>query len=258
MIIMLCRNIVRCVFESLKICIFFYVSDIWMFGVMLWEMFIYGQEFWIGFNGSQILYKIDKEGEWLFWFEDCFQDIYNVMVQCWVYKLEDRFIFVVLWDFLLEVQFMDMWVFQDFEELDKLYIQMNDVIIVIEGRVENYWWCGQNMWMLCVGFFFCNVVIFVVGLLVQDISQFLQNSFIYMGYGDSDFCYCWGFLDRIDELYLGNFMDFFDLLSVELSIFWFFQYLGGVKKLVYDFVSEDQDFLFSDFKRLGLWKLGLF
>ncbi|PNJ07575.1 TNK2 isoform 15, partial [Pongo abelii] len=69
-----------CAPESLKTRTFSHASDTWMFGVTLWEMFTYGQEPWIGLNGSQILHKIDKEGERLPRPEDCPQDIYNVMV----------------------------------------------------------------------------------------------------------------------------------------------------------------------------------
>nr|XP_030715300.1 activated CDC42 kinase 1 isoform X18 [Globicephala melas] len=261
-----------CAPESLKTRTFSHASDTWMFGVTLWEMFTYGQEPWIGLNGSQILHKIDKEGERLPRPEDCPQDIYNVMVQCWAHKPEDRPTFVALRDFLLEAQPTDMRALQDFEESDKLHIQMNDVITVIEGRAENYWWRGQNTRTLCVGPFPRNVVTSVAGLSAQDISQPLQNSFIHTGHGDSDPRHCWGFPDRIDELYLGNPMDPPDLLSVELSTSRPTQHLGRVKreppprppqpaiftqKPTYDPVSEDQDPLSSDFKRLGLRKPGL-
>ncbi|XP_054537333.1 activated CDC42 kinase 1 isoform X29 [Pan troglodytes] len=197
-----------CAPESLKTRTFSHASDTWMFGVTLWEMFTYGQEPWIGLNGSQ-------------------------------------------------AQPTDMRALQDFEEPDKLHIQMNDVITVIEGRAENYWWRGQNTRTLCVGPFPRNVVTSVAGLSAQDISQPLQNSFIHTGHGDSDPRHCWGFPDRIDELYLGNPMDPPDLLSVELSTSRPPQHLGGVKKPTYDPVSEDQDPLSSDFKRLGLRKPGL-
>ncbi|XP_078210966.1 activated CDC42 kinase 1 isoform X45 [Callithrix jacchus] len=246
-----------CAPESLKTRTFSHASDTWMFGVTLWEMFTYGQEPWIGLNGSQILHKIDKEGERLPRPEDCPQDIYNVMVQCWAHKPEDRPTFVALRDFLLEAHPTDMRALQDFEEPDKLHIQMNDVITVIEGRAENYWWRGQNTRTLCVGPFPRNVVTSVAGLSAQDISQPLQNSFIHTGHGDSDPRHCWGFPDRIDELYLGNPMDPPDLLSVELSTSRPTQHLGRVKKPTYDPVSEDQDPLSSDFKRLGLRKSGL-
>ncbi|XP_023613082.1 activated CDC42 kinase 1 isoform X3 [Myotis lucifugus] len=261
-----------CAPESLKTRTFSHASDTWMFGVTLWEMFTYGQEPWIGLNGSQILHKIDKEGERLPRPEDCPQDIYNVMVQCWAHKPEDRPTFVALRDFLLEAQPTDMRALQDFEEPDKLHIQMNDVITVIEGRAENYWWRGQNTRTLCVGPFPRNVVTSVAGLSAQDISQPLQNSFIHTGHGDSDPRHCWGFPDKIDELYLGNPMDPPDLLSVELSTSRPTQHLGRVKreppprppqpaiftkKPTYDPVSEDQDPLSSDFKRPGVRKPGL-
>lgn len=108
-----------------------------MFGVTLWEMFTHGQEPWLGLNGSQvkaharkhslflavscfsiiipccyyyycrwcvqILHKVDVEAERLCKPEDCPQDVYNVMLQCWSPKPEDRPTFIALRDFLLEV-----------------------------------------------------------------------------------------------------------------------------------------------------------
>lgn len=125
----------RCAPESLKTRTFSHATDTWMFGVTLWEMFTHGQEPWLGLNGSQvnmnghhglqskshpdevvlrlclcsmsspqILHKIDKEGERLPKPEDCPQDIYNVMLQCWAQKPDDRPTFVALREFLLEVR----------------------------------------------------------------------------------------------------------------------------------------------------------
>ncbi|XP_051263928.1 tyrosine kinase, non-receptor, 2b isoform X3 [Dicentrarchus labrax] len=206
-----------CAPESLKTRTFSHATDTWMFGVTLWEMFTHGQEPWLGLNGSQILHKIDKEGERLPKPEDCPQDIYNVMLQCWAQKPDDRPTFVALRDFLLETMPTDMCALQDFDEPDKLHIQINDVITIIEGRAENYWWRGQNKRTLKVGQFPRNVVTSVAGLSAHDISRPLKNSFIHTGHGDSDPHRCWGFPDRIDDLYLGNPMDPPDVLGVDLS-----------------------------------------
>ncbi|XP_038134810.1 tyrosine kinase, non-receptor, 2b isoform X3 [Cyprinodon tularosa] len=206
-----------CAPESLKTRTFSHATDAWMFGVTLWEMFTHGQEPWLGLNGSQILHKIDKEGERLQKPEDCPQDIYNVMLQCWAQKPGDRPTFVNLREFLLETMPTDMCALQDFDELDKLHIKVNDVITIIEGRAENYWWRGQNKRTLKVGQFPRNVVTSVAGLSAHDISRPLKNSFIHTGHGDTNPQRCWGFPDRIDDLYLGNPMDPPDVLGLDLS-----------------------------------------
>ena len=51
-----------CAPESLKSRQFSHASDTWMFGVTLWEMFTFGEEPWIGLNGSQILQKVTNSG----------------------------------------------------------------------------------------------------------------------------------------------------------------------------------------------------
>lgn len=122
----------------------------------------------------------------------------------------------------------DMCALEDFDEPDKLHIQIDDVITIIEGRwvcftassvmlsfqlfefsmfhseilsirAENYWWRGQNKRTLKVGQFPRNVVTAVAGLSAHDISRPLKNSFIHTGHGDSNPRRCWGFPDRIDE-----------------------------------------------------------
>uniref|UniRef100_A0A3B4ZM27 Activated CDC42 kinase 1 n=2 Tax=Stegastes partitus TaxID=144197 RepID=A0A3B4ZM27_9TELE len=245
-----------CAPESLKTRTFSHATDTWMFGVTLWEMFTHGQEPWLGLNGSQILHKIDKEGERLPKPEDCPQDIYNVMLQCWAQKPDDRPTFVALREFLLETMPTDMCALQDFDEPDKLLIQMNDVITIVEGRAENYWWRGQNKRTLKVGQFPRNVVTSVAGLSAHDISRPLKNSFIHTGHGDSNPHRCWGFPDRIDDLYLGNPMDPPDVLGLEFGSARPTQLPGRAKKPCYDPVNEEEDLTSAGLKRLSLRKTG--
>ncbi|TUX35875.1 Activated CDC42 kinase 1 [Bagarius yarrelli] len=146
----------------------------------------------------KILHKIDKEGERLIKPEDCPQDIYNVMLQSWSPKPEDRPTFMALRDFLMELK-----------------IHANDVITIIEGRAENYWWRGQNRQTLKVGQFPRNVVTSVAGLSAHDISRPLKHSFIHTGHGDTDPHRSWGAPDKIDEIYLGNPMDPPDVLGLD-------------------------------------------
>lgn len=72
-----------CAPESLKARQFSHASDVWMFGVTLWEMLTFGEEPWVGLNGSEILKKIAKEGERLHEPEASPPAMYEMMLKCW-------------------------------------------------------------------------------------------------------------------------------------------------------------------------------
>lgn len=68
-----------CAPESLKARQFSHASDAWMFGVTLWEMLSFGEDPWIGLNGSEILKRIDRDGERLAQPDAC-PDIYHQLM----------------------------------------------------------------------------------------------------------------------------------------------------------------------------------
>ncbi|XP_053379243.1 activated CDC42 kinase 1-like isoform X2 [Mercenaria mercenaria] len=195
-----------CAPESLKSRQFSHASDAWMYGVTLWEMFTLGQEPWLGYNGSQILHKIDVEGERLSKPDLCPSEVYQLMLQCWAQKPADRPSFLVLKDFLCEVRPMDVKALQNFNEDGKLVVEEGDHIIVIEGRPDCYWWKGQNKRTHLVGKFPRNLVNTQRRKCGTDISKPLKNSFIHTGHGDPG-GKSWGNAEYIDEVYLRNPME---------------------------------------------------
>ena len=68
-----------------------FCTDMWMFGVTLWEMFTFGEDPWIGLNGQQILHKIDKEGERLSLPPACPTEIYQFMLEVIILVVFDIF-----------------------------------------------------------------------------------------------------------------------------------------------------------------------
>ncbi|XP_076451799.1 uncharacterized protein LOC143287579 [Babylonia areolata] len=204
-----------CAPESLKSRQFSHASDTWMFGVTLWEMFTYGQEPWLGYNGSQILQKIDTEGERLPRPECCPADVYQLMQHCWAPKPQDRPTFIALKDFLCEVHPVVVKARQNFEENGKMSIEEGDHISIIDGKPEHFWWKGQNRRSTQVGLFPRNIVDVQRRLGSSDISRPLKNSFIHTGHGDVLGDNSWGNIAAIDEVYLRNPMEPPDISGID-------------------------------------------
>ena len=124
-----------CAPESLKSRQFSHASDTWMFGVTLWEMFSFGEEPWIGLNGSQILRKIDREGERLHQPDACPNDIYQILLQCWAKIPTDRPTFEALKDYLMETAPLVVKVCQSFNEDNKLAMELGNLRIIYKTSI---------------------------------------------------------------------------------------------------------------------------
>lgn len=72
-----------CAPESLRFKQFSSSSDVYMFGVTLWEMFTFGKEPWAGMNLNEILEAISSQKRRLPCPEACPAMVYQTLLQCW-------------------------------------------------------------------------------------------------------------------------------------------------------------------------------
>ncbi|XP_039602886.1 non-receptor tyrosine-protein kinase TNK1 [Polypterus senegalus] len=190
-----------CAPESLKVGTFSHASDVWMFGVTLWEMFSYCQEPWLGMMGREILLRIDREGERLERPQDCPLEMYSIMRQCWTHNPQSRPTFAILNNLISKAQPMEVQATQDYNEPGKLPLQANDTITVIEKGSGQAFWRGQNQRTLSVGFFPGAIVTQPSQKNEGFISMPLRNSFVHVSHGDMEPCRSWGCPERLDNNY---------------------------------------------------------
>ncbi|NXG94016.1 KSYK kinase, partial [Stercorarius parasiticus] len=70
-------------------------SDVWSFGVLMWEAFSYGQKPYKGMKGGEVAQMIER-GERMERPEVCPIEVYDLMKLCWTYNVDDRPGFVVV------------------------------------------------------------------------------------------------------------------------------------------------------------------
>ncbi|XP_063965174.1 activated CDC42 kinase 1-like [Lytechinus pictus] len=193
-----------CAPESLKTKQFSHASDMWMYGVTLWEMFSFGEEPWLGYNGAQILQKIGKDGERLPRPDHCPPGIYRLMEACWQASPEDRPMFSSVKDQLAKMKPLEMRITQDLQldEPDKLECEEGQIITIIDGKPEENWWLGQNIHTHKIGRVPRKLLAPMSGGITgEDISKPIKYSFIHTGHGGVD-GNTWGHPHKIDETYL--------------------------------------------------------
>ncbi|XP_056323009.1 tyrosine-protein kinase SYK isoform X2 [Danio aesculapii] len=64
-------------------------SDVWSFGVLMWEAFSYGQKPYKGMKGNEVIQMIEN-GQRMSAPPDCPPEIYDLMKKCWTYKPDER------------------------------------------------------------------------------------------------------------------------------------------------------------------------
>ncbi|ESO08797.1 hypothetical protein HELRODRAFT_109845 [Helobdella robusta] len=75
--------------ESIRLRIFTHKSDVWSYGVTLWELFTYGQRPYEYLSATDVLEMLEK-GERLSQPEICTIDIYMLMIRCWLLDADSR------------------------------------------------------------------------------------------------------------------------------------------------------------------------
>ncbi|XP_052227746.1 activated Cdc42 kinase-like isoform X2 [Dreissena polymorpha] len=112
-------------------------SDVWAFGVTLWEMFTYGCQPWAGLNGQQILDAIDSPNfHRLDQPELCPRNYYELMQKCWDHDAENRPTFSEMYIMLPQMRPTQVKAIKDFPEVtvpkDYIYYKAYDVITVLD------------------------------------------------------------------------------------------------------------------------------
>lgn len=181
-----------CAPESLRFRQFSHASDTWMFGVTLWEMFTFGEDPWVGLNGSQILRKIDREGERLHQPDACPPDVYEMMLQCWDKVPAERPTFAALKEFLVGMSPPLYKAARSYREENRLLIDAGDTLAIIDGRADLKLIKGQNQRTFDIGVFPRNILEkqkHTNSDLIQPLHESIRQS---GGHAGSPFGFCWG------------------------------------------------------------------
>nr|XP_057913249.1 tyrosine-protein kinase SYK isoform X2 [Doryrhamphus excisus] len=70
-------------------------SDVWSFGVFMWEAYSYGEKPYKGMKGNMVLQMIES-GMRMDAPPDCPEEMYGLMKTCWIYEVEKRPTFAVI------------------------------------------------------------------------------------------------------------------------------------------------------------------
>uniref|UniRef100_A0A8C5LB99 non-specific protein-tyrosine kinase n=1 Tax=Jaculus jaculus TaxID=51337 RepID=A0A8C5LB99_JACJA len=147
-----------CAPESLRQGAFSSASDVWMFGVTLWEMFSGGKEPWAGVPPYLILQKLEQDRARLPRPPLCSRALYSLALRCWAPRPADRPSFSHLEQLLQEACPPEGRCVRDVTEPGALQMEPGDAITIIEGSPDAVTWRGQNGRTFKVGNFPASAV----------------------------------------------------------------------------------------------------
>lgn len=201
--------------ESIREKVFSIKSDVWAFGITVWEIFSFGEQPWSNMTAAQILQKIDSENKRLSIPYMCSKEFYKTINLCWSKNPDERPNFRDLKKIIKEFKIIEMKAKNDFNEGERLELVKGDSITIIDGNAGRYWWKGQNNRTLVTGTFPRAMLDTQKKLNGNDISLPLKNSFIHTGHMGINSKKVWGNPGKIDELFLSNPLNPPDLLEKE-------------------------------------------
>ncbi|XP_036124848.1 non-receptor tyrosine-protein kinase TNK1 isoform X2 [Molossus molossus] len=150
-----------CAPESLRQGAFSSASDVWMFGVTLWEMFSGGKEPWACVPPYLILQLLEKDQARLPRPPLCSRALYTLALRCWALHPADRPSFSYLEGLIQEAWPPEGHCVRDVTEPGALRMESGDPITIIETSSHSpssTTWKGQNGRTFKVGSFPASAV----------------------------------------------------------------------------------------------------
>ncbi|CAJ0944781.1 unnamed protein product, partial [Mesorhabditis belari] len=138
-----------CAPECINFLKFTSASDVWSYGVTIWEMFTYGKMPWQGLNGAEILNAVDRQQKHLDRPSCCPDDMWDLMKDCWHHTPERRLTFKQIVDGFPDRIPQMVKAIRDCRDQadDHLQFKKDDLIIVLCRRPtaypDGFYWLGS-------------------------------------------------------------------------------------------------------------------
>ncbi|XP_055631755.1 activated Cdc42 kinase-like isoform X2 [Toxorhynchites rutilus septentrionalis] len=134
-----------CAPECINFLRFTNASDVWAYGVCLWEIFSYGFQPWAALTGHQILEAIDEPNyQRLEKPECCPKEYYSLMVKCWQHDAAKRPKFVEIYQLLPDMKPEQLKTIVSSSEMkkDHLLYRQGEIITVLDKNANASYWKG--------------------------------------------------------------------------------------------------------------------